>query len=68
MAAEYARAYAFIEAKMVRVEFMWHGRVDLLFFPRPPEAQALSQASKDRLIREVDMDNPEAKKRDFCIR
>lgn len=49
---------------VVRVQ----GRVDLIYFPRPESAEALSQTSKDKLVAMVNMETNESKKRDFLDR
>jgi hypothetical protein len=66
--ANYSEAYKELKKKVCRIEFMWHGRVDVLFFPKPDQAEALSEASKRDLEANVIMDTTESKQRDFLIR
>ena len=65
---EYTKAFSSIKESVCRVEFMWNGRVDLLFFPKPKEAKALSDASKNELVANIDMETAESLKTDFLDR
>lgn len=57
-----------IEETVCRVEFTWKGRVDLLFFPKPKEASALSPQSRMDMESNINMENKESKLADFLDR
>ena len=65
---EYANYFNMIKQNVCRVEFMWKKRIDLLFFPKPPEAVALTDASKKELEDNVNMDTTESLQTDFVER
>ena len=64
----YRAAFEEINAKMLRVEFVWHSKVDLLFFPKPSCAKVLSQNARERLLQEVPVSESQAKQRWFLTR
>ena len=63
----YGMAFKYVSHRIRRVEIWWAGFVDLLYFPLPPQAQALTDTSKHRLLRDIDLSSPDAKKRSFLM-
>ena len=58
-AEEYSEALKSMQKGICRVEFVWNKRIDLLFFPKPRSVEALSAASRDKVMEEVDMETAE---------
>jgi len=72
----YVKAHSKIENEVSRIEFLWTEELctdptspcDLIYFPKPAVASALSPKSKMKMMEEVAFDNQDGKLRDFMER
>ena len=58
-------SYRFLNSKIKRVEFEWHGGLHIAYFPLCCEAEALTPRMMAQLTAKVSIESPDLKKRDF---
>jgi hypothetical protein len=63
---QYEKSYKFLDEKIKRVEFEWHGGLNIAYFPLCDESQALNPYMiRKNILNKVSIDSPDLKKRDF---